>query len=421
MICCIMKIYKQEKGVVIVYALFLLVIMSLLIPTMSQLIKTSYKQTSKQLSSLGQAENVARAGLIDAMSWFRRQDVQPVRSKSDPITYHYTDAAFDPKFSTDTAKSDTMDPFIGIVQEYQLSDSGNTWARYEVRKQSSTVSFPYDPHAVHDITSQRLKDYEDGDGLIWYIESIGYVYWRRNPGQAYNVAPNEVIDKARVATEIRRLALVLPANAAFITNDGGVVGSEKIVVNNNGRILGGATGAGVAQVSGSAPLINAGGEVSGSPANQLIPNIPTCEYVFGVNIRELKIMSDITVDNVASLPTNLPSVGLIYIEGDATFDGTRPLRGGGVLFVNGDLTLDGTSNTLFSGLIYVTGIVDIDGPALIGGVLIAEGGITISGGVDVSQVEFDKSIIDSVRQQLANYRTSKAVYRIFSVTRLRGG
>jgi hypothetical protein len=110
-----------------------------------------------------------------------------------------------------------------------------------------------------------------------------------------------------------------------------------------------------------------------------------------------------------------PTLSVVYVNGNVTFDATHQLRGGGILYINGNLTIASTSNTLFSGVIYVAGNVTVNGPALISGSLIATGTVTIRGTSDVAQVEYDGSLISSVRQQICQYREYRSNYYAFSV------
>ncbi len=381
------------------------------IPIGSQLIKITSQSTLATQRQFGQADNIARAGLIDAVSWFKRQAVQPVRSSVDPVAYPYVDAAFYPRTST----SDTIDESIGLVKEYPLGESSFLWGRYEVRRQKNTATNPVDVHAVHDITENRVSGFSNGSGLAWSIESFGFVYQRKNSSVAYNVAPNQIVARSRAAVEIRRLALNMPANAAAI-----VTNRTLVTVNSNGKITGNNdVGLGY-YTGGSGPTISgSGAQVVGTPQKTDIDGATngaiTPQIIFGVTKTELKLMSDTIVNSVSGLPSEYPAMSVVYISSAATFDVSRPLRGGGILYVDGNLTLSAGGNTLFGGLIYVAGNLTINGPALISGAVVAEGSLTLNGAGDVAQVEFDNSILNSVRQQVAQYRENKSTYYSFQL------
>ncbi len=411
-----------ETGSVVVLIVMLISLLAF-IPVGTQLVKMARQNIGLQLHSTVQADNVARAGLTDAVAWFRRQTTQPVRNLGTP----YPDAAFAPVDSGDPDDTDTIDAAIGLVKEYDLGESNNLWARYEVRRQAvDNVADPSanDPHAVHDITLLRLQGSTDtlnGGGLAWYIESVGYVYRRRDPSVAYNVAPNEIVGRSRVATEIRRVALNrAEANAAVVITSRG-----SGTINTNCRVVGGSTAYGVAYCGGSGgtwgnsstPVRTSGTTAwNYSITSGAFNTSLDIQSLFGVTPYELKLMADYSVSTVAQLPSDYPSASLVFIDGPATFDDPRPLRGGGILFVNGNLTLSGlsTNTHIFSGLIYVNGNCTITGPATISGTLWVTGSLTMSGGSDVAEVLFDGDILTAVQQQVGQYRENKSAYHVFS-------
>jgi hypothetical protein len=418
----------RTRGSALVIALILALVVVILATAGTQLMVTTFKDVKQQAHLGAEVDNFARAGLADAISWFRRQQTQPVCSGYPPTRYAWVDGAFDPKTSTNTAQSDTIDSSIGIVREYQLSDDGHLWGRYEVKRQTSTTVSPYDQNAVHDITGERLfTGFNDGQGYVWYISSKGYIYQRIKPSVAFNVAPNRVVATSRVSTEIRRISLQLPAECAYIVNDDGTKAARTITLGNNGRINGGGHyGVGFYSYSGSSsnkptqsnpPYTISNSSVTGSPTAWIqISTAPTSNYVLGVSTTELKLMADYSVSSVSALPSTLPDMSLIYVQGNATFDASRPLRSSGILFVNGNLTISADANCLYSGLIYVTGTATIYDPSLISGCVIAYNGLTLSrsNSSDVAEIDYDRGILDMVRQQICQYREIKSAYRIFT-------
>jgi hypothetical protein len=336
-----------------------------------------------------------------------------VRSSANPALYPYADAAFYPQLSA----GDTLDQSTGLVKQYAISSSNSLWARYEVKRQQDPSTNPYDAHAVHDITNQRIQGHIAGEGLAWYIESVGYVYRNVNPSLPYNQSPNEVVAHSRVAMEIRRIALTLPANAAVIVNN-----LNNVTLTSNGRIIGPTSYAGVAYYSGSAASVSGtGAYIQGTPSTYHVSTGTLIDFqsVFGLLPNDLKMMADYDINNLTPMPTAYPSMAIMYIEKNVTFDntsGTIPLIGGGILYVNGNLTINSGSNTVFSGVIYVTGNVVINGPADISGCLLAAGSVTLNGSGDVAQITYDNSMINSVRNQVGLYRENKSTLYKFSAT-----
>ncbi|HRY29212.1 MAG TPA: hypothetical protein P5079_04150 [Elusimicrobiota bacterium] len=396
---------ENSRGSVVVLIVMLIALLSF-IPIGAELVKVARKNIKLQTNATVQADNVARAGLTDAVAWFKRQTSQPVGSVKYGMSY--PDAAFYPRTSTNSVTSDTIDESIGLVKEYRIGESNWLWARYEARRQPDPSSNSIDPHAVHDITDKRVDGFAAGDGLAWYIESVGYVYRLRNSTVAFNVAPNEIVARSRVATEIRRLSLTVPAAAVRITS------RANGTVNANCRVSGGNNAAGAMYTSGTGGSWSAGTRTTGTPALQSTTTAISVQSVFGVTDYDLKLMADYNVTSVNALPASYPSMALVYINGAATFNSSRPLRGGGVLIVNGNLTLDSGSNTLFSGLLWVNGNLTVNGPAIISGTAVVTGSLTMNGTVDVAEIQYDSGILSSVRQQVGQYRENKSAFHVFS-------
>jgi hypothetical protein len=406
----------SRRGSAIVITMIFFLIVSFLMVTGYQLITTSFKESKYQQTTVLQAENAARAGIMDAISWFRRQSKQPVRKGTE---YAWADGAFNPKTSTDPVHNDTIDQNIGLVKEYQLSQSNALWARYEVKRQSNPASVPYEAHAVHDITGDRMHtggaDDYNGAGIVWYVESTGYIYRRRNSSKAYNALPNEIVGRARVSTEIRRITLNLPSEAAFFVNNPGTNSNRTVKIYDDGRINGG-TKIGCSSMPPSrTPSKSGTGYYSSYQVLYASASLST-NYIFGVSTSELKSLADYVASSVDALPTTLPDMSLIYIDGDATFTSAKPLRASGILFVNGDLTLQAGSNSLFSGFIYVMDKAYIYAPCFVSGSMIAYNGMTLSASAatDVAEIDYDKGILSSVRQQICQYRENKSIYRVFT-------
>lgn len=235
----------NSKGSALVIAIIFMVVASILITVGAKLISNTYKMTKEQELYVGEAENVARAGLQDAMAWYRRQGgpiyafnispsaYSPVSIGATPTfgvmasgtPYTYVDQPFNPSSNTINAqKSDTLDQTIGIVNEYPLDDQDPTkatlFARYEVKKQANPNATPaptLDPNVVHDITGNRMPGYLNGDGLVWYVVSTGYIYRREDKTGTfpywkvgYNTPPNKIISKARFASEFMKLGINMP-------------------------------------------------------------------------------------------------------------------------------------------------------------------------------------------------------------------
>ena len=148
-----------------VMAMFFLLVAVSLITTGMKLVSTASREAKQTELYVGEAENVARAGLTDALGYFRRQQKivmafnQNYGAGSVPIYssgISYVDQPFNPVYNgSNPASSDTLDASIGIVNEYPLDGGGTTmdavlWGRYEVKKQSIPFLAGLTPTATPD-------------------------------------------------------------------------------------------------------------------------------------------------------------------------------------------------------------------------------------------------------------------------------
>jgi len=339
-----------------VLATILAIVGATLMVAGARMVMQSSKETKFEARYVVEAESAARAGILDALQWFKRQS-GGVHS-SNQTYYPWCDMAFNPSQTpiVGTTDVDTIDSSVGIVREFPLSSLPNgrqLWMRYEVRRQkfpladaygspvptpnqtASPIGTPigtrvaWDPDAVHDITGSRSKflpaptfspthvpgaSYTptplvqpyNGQGSAWQITSVGYTFIRAQPSMtatmipAYNMPPNQVLSKARASTEFRSMTLNLPAAAAaavYTTN------LSSVTVNSDGRIDGGGgSGYGVAacntgtiKMNGS-PSTVVGGSFVGVP-----PAYLTVNSVFGVSQAALNSVADYSGTQVTAL------------------------------------------------------------------------------------------------------------------------
>jgi len=404
----------RQKGSVLMIVLILMALLAS-IPIMMQLTTTNQKSSQVQLSSVAQANNMARAGLLDAENWFRRQPIQPVADSQ--VLPQYPDAAFQPVISTNTTQSDTMDANIGIVQQYQIDTTGLLWGRYEVHKATVGTTYPADASSVHDISNLRIAGAVAGAGSVWYIQSTGYIYKSLNPAVPFNQPPNVVLGSSKISTEIRRVTLSLPAEAATVVN----AGANPIVkLVNNGQINGGTAYTGIAYYGvNSGSLIVGGGAPSGTPPTQYISTGAINPVtIFGMSGHDLSLLADYSVTNVGQLPTQYPAQAIVYVNGNAVFMSSGVVNGGGILYVNGNLTFPTSGNVNFAGAIYTTGTALITGPALISGCVMvgstAANALTVTGAGDSAQLVYNNPVIIMTQQQVAQYRESRSEYYTFT-------
>jgi hypothetical protein len=363
----------------------------------------------------GQAHAVAHAGVVDALAWFRRQQSQPVKSFAPRL---------DLSGPPEARVNETDDPTIGIVREYEVG--AGVWGRYEVRTVCPAEVFVDTDHdGIHD-REEAFTDLNGdgkwncavgtrdvsglrgwaGDGWVWQLESIGMLYLRDEPGEPLGTGRNRLLATYKLSTEIRRLMLALPAQAAINARTGGLVqlmrGSH-VWAPQTAVAVG--TAAVRVQVSPFADIV--------APTTSV--NVP--EYhddflsVFGVDWNLLQAMSDIAVSEGSASSGTVPDYSLVTVSGDVTYDEDNPLTGLGIVAVRGDVTIVGGSGSYFRGVLYVEGNLRIDAPALVRGSIICTGAIHIEGtGGDSVQVEHDPDLINDILGKLGQYRHTKVVY-----------
>lgn len=382
---------RNQRGAALIVVIFGITLLLLLLLVALDVTRTSGRLLVRQLSSQGQAYNAAYAGLTESLSWFVHQQQQPV-------------TAFDPKLDPGGVCShvpphvppvnESDDPATGIVRSYEISGRGRVWGRYEVRRTTVT-----------DVSTQRGKAQP---GVLWRLDSTGYVYVRNDPALGPGAGPNTLLAKRTMRTEIQRLGLQLPANAAINTVQG-----RNANISRSGRVQGGASGIGIAYPpSTGTPTVT--GTVTGSPPQATTGGGFTLDSVFGLSQQELVAMADIVVNDETELPDPLPNMALIVIKGNATFNPTRKLNGSGILIVLGNLVLNPQSDAFFNGVIWVGGNCNISPPSNISGSIVANGNITLSSGSEVSEVDYDAAILDQVRLQLGNYAFSRTPWIVGS-------
>jgi hypothetical protein len=432
---------KSEKGSLIALAATFMVVVAILIPVAMQLVSNTRRNTLQAQEYVAGAQNAAKAGLEDALGYFVRQN-KIVRAYSSQVTegvtptwgyattigstptytfYSYVDQPFNPIYNTTNASySDTFQavttnslgspypitikPFYGICNEYPLDASTNTlvaagqttsvyFGRYEVAEQPSGA---LTPQAVHDITGTRTSTYLNGDGLVWAINSVGYIYKRSDytvDGYGeylvpYNVYPNKVLATAKAYTEFKKLSCTPPNQPSSGVSFAAVYCHAATCVNLSGKCqLGGsmANGYGLCAMSGSATApIGAGvtnffgnGVTYTSYGDAPISDV----NIFGMSLKDIQFIADYV--GSASVPMTIQeSYKLSYYNGNLDYSATQTspiyqqLNTTGILCVNGNLTLEtpSSSSTIapsyFSGIIFCTGNMTINAGCIVDGMVI---------------------------------------------------
>ncbi|MEZ5990021.1 MAG: hypothetical protein R3F30_13010 [Planctomycetota bacterium] len=378
-----------ERGFVLLIALFFVVLTAGMVFSGTLSLRSTEQKTELSLRTQGQARHFAEAGLVDALDWFRRQTSQPV-------------ATFAPKKDELATPPilDTDDPSIGLVRDFGI-DRG-IWGRYEVRRYVPNVS-PAEPE-VRDITAMRQAS---GTGAVWRLVSRAFIYERRDTATAFDVAPNKILASDVLETEIRRLTLVPPAQAAICSPTG-----SKIYLYTGAMVRGG-TAAGLAYINGSGAPVYSGGKAAGVPAETQIAStnwFDDCQSVFGVDEDTLRSMADYQITYASEVPNPIPTNSIVFSDGSLYMSTTYPLKGTGILYVKGDVYVPYNTTSYFNGVIYATGNVYLYGPVAVNGTVIGKGYVYLSSLGDLSEVVYDDGVINSLMIAIGQYRFSSATY-----------
>lgn len=385
-----MRPVRSQEGSALIMVLLAVVVLGGLMAAGYGIVQGSVAATKIELELRGQTLAVAESGITEALSWYRRAPRQPVES----FDVRQWDAEPRPK---------VIPP--GIVREFEVSNAGRLWGRYEVL-----------PADVADVTADRGRG-DKGNGTVWRVRSTGYVYVRNDATKPYDVAPNRVAHSMTVETEFQRLAIRPPARSALLADRG-----DEVVVSRGGRVRGSTGTAITYRQSTGRPALDGRAEVtseSGAPMAQGATKGPSPAYdlseieVFGVRPGELENLADVTVPDTSSLTGGLPQLGIVFIDGDAVFDEKHPLQGGGVLYVSGNLTIKPRSNASFFGQVYVTGDLVMDGPGVLSGSVIVLNKTELRGAGDIAEIAYNEDILNVVRQKLGQYRIRRTMTRVF--------
>ena len=404
----------RERGMALIWSFAALIFVAGIIFASVDSESASRGLAHSRFSSEGQARKLARAGLVDAYAWFRRQTVQPVPEFTPRL-----DLAASPSIN------ETDDPDIGLVREFEVTPG--IWGRYEVRLGSGPEAFTdgngngrYDDGEsfvdldgdgewsrgkdTRDVTAERGQP---GKGVVWHLESSGSIYRRPRADLALGEGPNMRVGTARAACEIRRMTIAPPAEAAICAANG-----SQVTIFNRGRVRANETAIATAEGTGSITVYS-GGELLAPTKSAYNPGYrSSIRDVFGVDLAQLKSMADVSTTAVGEdLPSKIADYTLVVIEGDVEYDTSLALRGTGALVVHGNLVISSGSNSFFTGVLFVTGNLRVEAPCFIRGTVIVNGRVEIQGvGGDYVEVEHDPAVVSRLLTVMGQYRYGKATW-----------
>lgn len=388
----------SERGAALLISLFFAIVVTGVVMSGSIFLKASRTSTDTQFRVFSQANQFARSGLTEAVSWFRRQATQPVQK-------------FDPQVDTSVTPEivDTQDPEVGIVREFEIA--AGMWGRYEVWK-----AWDEDPNAERRAFRAPLAATDISElrglgstGASWRLRSVGYLFRRSDENKAFDESPNVVVATRMLESEILRLKISPPGEAAISSRAGGSVS-----INNGGEVVGDA-GAGIYYPKFTGTPGWHSSRVSGTPALAEVSDYDdSYRDVFGVSFEEVRSIADIYVSDSAEFPSPVPTGGVVVAEDSVVFNNARPLLGSGLVVVRGNVTIQSGSNSNFTGFLYVEGSITMAAPASISGAVVVTNGLTASGTGDKATVTFDDEALARLRLEVGQYRLAGAIRTMLS-------
>ena len=428
---------SKQRGIALVYSLFVSAIVLILTILSLSVSVSSLKSANKQYTKLGMAKNIAEAGMQDAYFWFSRQSsavkypkgltVSPLPQANDINI----DVAFAPIEATSIDDpGDTDNASLGITRDVPIDTTTNIYGCYVVKKQSydpDTDSGVYDPYAAHDVSHLRSNQ-SYASGAIWKLVSTGYIYKRNDKTTdsrgifttKYDEPPNEKKEEFSIGFQVQRVSLALPNPAAIILNKGAKVTTQ----NNNCQIVGDINYL-IAAAGGSVPSLTSPLPFSGTPIPSSSLNL-SVDSIFGITKVDLKGIAIQPVSTVSEIKTDpekmVGSSTIIYMDNTTaqTFDSNNPLKGGGILYVKGDLTFAHEGGSYFYGIIYMEdGDLTVNAGNIISGAVInasptssAKGYVKLLSTSDKATVEYNEGVLNNLRRKLANYRINNNSFAI---------
>jgi hypothetical protein len=366
----------RNKAFTLAYVLFFSTfLLSVILVSLS-----NHTMNVKKLKKSGEnydlrAYEVAKAGLIDTLYYFRKQSSQPVLN-------------FSP------TSSDSEDPSKGIVNSlFITSNTNNIIGRYVV-----------DKNLVKDVSLL----YNKPAGTIWEIISEGQIINRaRN---------NEIIADKKLAVLIRRISISIPYESTVIWRSANKINLQsrtRMVSSNPAFNISSITGSGSPSINNQSALLPYTINYVNNYNNQVSIN-----NIFGISINEVKGISDYIVNNVNDFPNSF-KYKIIYIPSSntATALTLSNLNGSGIIITERSLIFQNYIN--FSGIIYVMNNANLNFncPGTIFGTIINDKDSTNStltfnntSGSDFLLVQYDRSIIQKLRNIIGNYRFYSSFY-----------
>jgi hypothetical protein len=260
------------------------------------------------------------------------------------------------------------------------------------------------------VNKNLVKDvsslYNKPAGTIWEIISEGQIINRaRN---------NKIIADKKLAALIRRISISIPYESTVIWGF-----ANKINLQRRTRMVSSNPAFNISSISGSgSPSVNNQSALLPYTINYVnnYNNQVSINNIFGISINEVKGISDYIVNNVTDFPNSF-KYKIIYIPFSSTALTLSNVNGSGIIITQRSLTFQNYIN--FSGIIYVMNNANLNFscPGTIFGTIINDKDSTNSNlifnntsGSDFLLVQYDRSIIQKLRNIIGNYRFYSSFY-----------
>ncbi|MGE0142963.1 MAG: hypothetical protein AB7I19_00630 [Planctomycetota bacterium] len=411
-----------EQGSVMVWALMFVVLTSGMIVSHSLRMASQRRELDARYDRKALAQTVGRAGVVDALAWFRGQPTQPVN-------------AFDPVFDpyNDPPRLETIDPTLGLVREFEIR--GNLWGRYELRRED-----------VRDISAECGIA---GQGKAWQLSMRSYVYRVVDPSKPFDQPPNRIVATDLTGSEFRGMQLNLPAQAPVVAQD-----PEKVWVGPNVWIDGGG-GPGLAHGDGPIdmsdpslpqpppddiddvigedldsdgdvdafdllpampvqvsldPIIIDNTKLTGSPARVRLPSmVIDLSSILGMSLQDVASFADIIWDPTKQRTPTDTAGRVILVPGNLQLSNTR--IDSAVTIVTGNLLAPvGSGPSSISGVMIVGGNTEILSAVSLEGVVVGAHQMrlgTISPLADPVVINANPLLVQKLQQVVQSYRASR--------------
>ncbi len=380
------RLLRDQRGMALVIALLVLLVMSLLATVLMVSVNVESKITSHGLRETD-ALNVAEAGIGEAQARIACGDITLGGNPRAVAQVFNVAAGSVPELGTDSTGLATAQP-TGEWLPYSTAGRGPDVLTVEYKTDNArTVVYRYD--AAKNPAVQALSG-----SPIYVISSTGVV-----------------------GGDVRRVRAEVYPTPYDATTYGAVVANVAVELKGNINICGynhtasmptgAADAAGYHTGSGDLPGVwststisqQGSADADGSPSaltpNQTGPYSGANGFYAGpwdaLGMSQAEFFS--WIGPPVATPPNPPD-GLVHIDGDAAYHGGD---GTGLLYVTGDLTING--NFTYRGLIYVEGDLHINGGAWVLGGIICKGTTTIKLANGQADVYYSSEMIEQALSQ----------------------